>query len=191
MMVTLCILGLISPSQGQPPTCNIIVFPSARDIDVSSVFIIDIVIKDLTNPMTSFYFVVRWDSNLMELMESEERCLANGWSTFFPGDSASVYYLEASGPPFGSDTSWVTLRFHCKGEGSSDIEFITYFVKVDDTEFDVTVEGGAVSQFAPVLPVGGIYAPMNRLNILVPYFALIGLIGVFSTILVNRKWHKS
>ncbi|MCW3976076.1 MAG: hypothetical protein NWE86_07540 [Candidatus Bathyarchaeota archaeon] len=39
--------------------------------------------------------------------------------------------------------------------------------------------------------VGGIYAPMNKLNILVPYVALIGLIGVFSTILVIRKWRKS
>ena len=40
-------------------------------------------------------------------------------------------------------------------------------------------------------PVGGIYTPMNKLNLLVPYVVLIGLIGVFSTILVIRKWRKS
>ena len=40
-------------------------------------------------------------------------------------------------------------------------------------------------------PVGGIYVPMNKLNILLPYVVLIGLIGVFSTILVIRKWRKS
>ncbi len=43
----------------------------------------------------------------------------------------------------------------------------------------------------PEHPVVGIYAPMNKLNILVPYVAIIGLIGVFSTILVIRKWRKS
>ena len=40
-------------------------------------------------------------------------------------------------------------------------------------------------------PVGGIYAPTNKLNILVTYAALIGLVGVFSTILVIGKWRKS
>jgi hypothetical protein len=39
-------------------------------------------------------------------------------------------------------------------------------------------------------PVGGIYAPTNRLSILTPYIALVGLIGAISTIFAIRKWRK-
>ena len=40
-------------------------------------------------------------------------------------------------------------------------------------------------------PVGGYMMRINRLDILASYLTLIGLIGIFSTILVNRKWRKS
>ncbi len=39
--------------------------------------------------------------------------------------------------------------------------------------------------------VGGYLVPTNKLVITAPYLALFGLIGVFSTILVVRKWRKS
>ncbi len=52
-----------------------------------------------------------------------------------------------------------------------------------------TPRGVAIVPFT--IPVGGIYVPMNKLNIPVPYAALIGLIGVVSTILVVWKWRKS
>jgi hypothetical protein len=39
--------------------------------------------------------------------------------------------------------------------------------------------------------VGGIYAPMNKLNILTPFIALVGLIGAISTIFAIRRWRKN
>jgi hypothetical protein len=38
--------------------------------------------------------------------------------------------------------------------------------------------------------VGGIYAPIDKLNILAPYIALVGLIGAISTIFVMVKKRK-
>jgi len=38
--------------------------------------------------------------------------------------------------------------------------------------------------------VGGIYAPINKLNILAPYFALVSLIGVISMIFAIRRWYR-
>jgi hypothetical protein len=39
-------------------------------------------------------------------------------------------------------------------------------------------------------PVGGIYAPTDRLSILTPFIALVGLIGAISTIFAIRRWRK-
>ena len=39
-------------------------------------------------------------------------------------------------------------------------------------------------------PVGGIYAPINKLNILAPYFALVSLIGAISMIFAIRRWYR-
>ncbi|KON27062.1 hypothetical protein AC481_05785 [miscellaneous Crenarchaeota group archaeon SMTZ-80] len=39
-------------------------------------------------------------------------------------------------------------------------------------------------------PVGGIYAPNDKLNILTPFIALVGLIGAVSTIFAIRRWRK-
>jgi len=39
-------------------------------------------------------------------------------------------------------------------------------------------------------PVGGIIAPVNKLGILTPYIALVGLIGAVSTIFAIRRWRK-
>ena len=39
-------------------------------------------------------------------------------------------------------------------------------------------------------PVGGIYSPTDKLNILAPYIALVGLIGAISTIFAIRRWRK-
>ncbi|KON27902.1 hypothetical protein AC481_03180 [miscellaneous Crenarchaeota group archaeon SMTZ-80] len=38
--------------------------------------------------------------------------------------------------------------------------------------------------------VGGIYAPNDKLNILAPYIAIVGLIGAISSIFVIRRWRK-
>lgn len=45
-------------------------------------------------------------------------------------------------------------------------------------------------ELAPENPVGGIYAPIDKLNILAPYIALVGLIGAVSTIFTIRRWCK-
>jgi hypothetical protein len=45
-------------------------------------------------------------------------------------------------------------------------------------------------ELVPENPVGGIYASNDKLNILAPYIALVGLIGAISTIFVIRKWRK-
>ena len=42
----------------------------------------------------------------------------------------------------------------------------------------------------PIHAVGGIYAPTDRLSILTPFIALVGLIGAIYTIFAIRKWCK-
>jgi hypothetical protein len=39
-------------------------------------------------------------------------------------------------------------------------------------------------------PVGGIAMPADKLSIVAPYIALVGLIGAISTIFAIRRWRK-
>jgi hypothetical protein len=55
------------------------------------------------------------------------------------------------------------------------------------TSLDIMIRA-VVEQYAT--PVGGIYAPNDKLSILTPYIALVGLIGAISAIFAIRRWRK-
>ena len=66
--------------------------------------------------------------------------------------------------------------------------------KRDNFEFWSSDMGGTDQdpyiEYAFAGPVGGIYKPNSKLNILAPYIALVGLIGIISTIFAIRRWLK-
>jgi hypothetical protein len=82
-------------------------------------------------------------------------------------------------------TFMIKLSTDTDGDGSYDRWFF-HSSNVEDTDQDpyIEYEGRRGN------PVGGIYAPMNKLNILAPYIALVGLIGAISTIFAIRRWRK-
>jgi hypothetical protein len=190
LLVLVVASGLVLPARGAAST--VIVEPQTVDVAVGSNFSIDISIRNV-NSMLSFHFKITWDPNLIRYV-SRTLLLQPGWSvtTETVDGLGGTYVLQAAGGMFSSDASWVTLTFHCLGEGSSPIgispnpdswwENPSVF-----TPFTVVL-GGTCNQH-PVVPVGGVMLPVNRLAVMAPYLALLGLVAAVAVVIVE-PWKK-
>ena len=76
------------------------------------------------------------------------------------------------------------IKFAAVQNNDLNDEWAFYSSDNSGTEFDPYIE------YTFVAPVGGIYAPTDRLSILTPFIALVGLIGAVSTIFAIRRWRK-
>ncbi len=77
-----------------------------------------------------------------------------------------------------------TLRYRDEGTGT-----ISYW-PTSSTSTGSTENYGDIGIDPPKNVVGGIYASTDKLSILTPYIALVGLIGAVSTIFAIRRCHK-
>ena len=120
------------------------------------------------------------------------------------GSTAAVYSsgwtFEISHPLSSGETDYdfqlsvgdivgFTLRYYDQGVGAFRNSYWPQVLVFADssTEDYGDIE---IDPFSLRNPVGGILAPVNKLNILAPYIALVGLIGIMSTIFAIRRWRK-
>ena len=91
------------------------------------------------------------------------------------------------------DRAWFVLTFHCLRAGPTQI---TVTSPVVGTIVLLPIGGGSPVLLEPepitvivnqVAPVGGVASPVNKLEILTPYIALVGLIIAVSTVYVIKK----
>ncbi|MCW3974871.1 MAG: hypothetical protein NWE86_01325 [Candidatus Bathyarchaeota archaeon] len=94
------------------------------------------------------------------------------------GDTGHDFQLS-----FG-DIVGFTLRYRDEGTGT-----YSYWPTTSTSEGS-TEDYGDIGIDSPKNVVGGIYASTDKLNILTPYIALVGLIGAISTIFAIRRWRK-
>jgi hypothetical protein len=96
------------------------------------------------------------------------------------GDTGHDFQLS-----FG-DIVKFTLRYRDEGTGT-----YSYWPST------IAIPGGSTENYGdmgidpPANPVGGIYAPTDKLTILIPFIALVGLIGAVSTIFVIVKKRRA
>jgi hypothetical protein len=193
LLVLVVASGLVLPARGDGET--IAVEPQTVDIKVGGNFSIDISIRNVGS-MFRFHFKITWDPNLVRYV-SRTLLFQQGWSveTETVDGLGGTYVLQATGGMFSGDASWVTLTFHCLGGGSSPIG-----ISPDPDSwwenpsvlvpFEV-VWGGTCNQqsVAPVAPVGGVVLPVNRLAVMAPYLALLGLVATVAVV-VAAPWKK-
>ncbi len=147
--------------------------------------------------LQEFDFTITWDPALIEYVRHMDHVLANDPNWIIRNQNLDAlggsYRLNAWSGLFGSaineDLSWVTLTFHCLGEGSSPINIqntVIYRAGAGLQEIEHQVLKGAVTQ-EPATTVGGYVAPINKLALLTPYLALAGLIAAVSTVYVIKR----
>jgi hypothetical protein len=190
LLVLVVASGLVLPARGAAAT--IAVEPQTVDVKVGSNFSIDMSIRNVGS-MLRFHFKITWDPNLVRYV-SRTLLLQSGWSveTETVDGLGGTYVLQATGGMFSGDASWVTLTFNCLGEGSSPIGISpnpdTWWENPSvSIPFDVVL-GGTCNQH-PVVPVGGIVLPVNRLAVMAPYLALLVLVATVAAVIV-KPWKK-
>jgi hypothetical protein len=185
MLVAFITSGLIFPALAPNGSTKITVEPPATNITVSTEFTVDIWIRDLHVDMSSFSFVVNWDTAL-DYVSHETYVQGNGWNLDGEVVGASTYGIDASGPAFSADAHWITITFHCSGEGSSWVDIGPSDIGRGAGSIPHNRGGVTLNQIEPA-PVAGITSPINKLAILTPYIALAGLIAVVSAVYVFKR----
>ncbi len=203
MLVALCILGLVSPAKGQvlPPKISLEmdgVPVMTLNIHVCSEFTLEFWIRDIPPGYSMVYFDynIKWDPNLMELKDADP-IEPIGWDhTVFqvePGLILGKGYRESPQVlGWTEDATWAHLTFHCLGEGTGVILLTSpleatmilldesgYPHNTEPEPFEVTVH-----QFKAV---GGVLHSVDKLAVLSPYLALIGLVGVVTVAVAIRR----
>lgn len=167
---------------------KITVEPKIISVTVSTKFTVDIWIRNLPTAMSKFEFMFRWDPAMMELVSHTNHVTSNGYSVIVEEIiGQDGYHLTGSGGPFTNDASWATLTFHCRGMGSTTLRFSDYVIHdVSGGTIFFLSEPAQVSQIEP-RPVGGLLMPVNKLEILAPYLALVGLAAALSAVVAVKR----
>jgi|GEM_PF-1161553 len=183
LLVSVIVLSSTSSCKGQ--IANIAV-EGPSTVGVCGEFTVDIWIRDLPASMIEFDTRVEWDTTMMEYVSHVSHVTGNGWAPSYFSQIPGLIQLGALGPPFSQDASWITITFHCLGSGISKI-------RIEESNIEGATAGIAwnkidleVNQIEPAT-VGGISAPIDKIELLAPYMILGGLIVAASTAYIIKK----
>jgi hypothetical protein len=158
--------------------------------------------------MTAFDLSVTWDPSQMEIVDYSNYACDRDWIGKEKIDEDSYCLLASklsNEAAWSSDAIWVTLTFHCLGWGTSEITVESsslgsiWIWDGDPLGIPYATHpepfGIICSQLRPFPPgstvVGGVTIPTDKVSILMPYLALVGLLGLMVTVLVTRKRSKN
>ena len=200
ILLALCVSGLVSPAKGQEPPAPEIsleineVPVTTLNIPVCSEFTLDLWIRKIEDGwwMLKQNMRIEWDPDLMELVDEDHSMLdPRGWSgSGADGPGYSGY--SAFGPSWTTDAVWGTYTFHCLGEGTGTILLTspspgTVLLYNGLTPYDTKPAPFQVTVHQYTRAVGGVVVPVNKLAVLSPYLALIGLVGAVTVAVAIRR----
>lgn len=176
---------------------------SSIDVPVSSEFTLEVWVRNIpqTHPLIGLDFTVTWDNTQVEYLYHTTQ--NHGFQyTEGPADpkaAGNLYFTAPTDPgiPVTEDDWWVRITFHCLDQGTSDITITSidtiYLMDNGNPPIAVNPADHVVTcnqfQRAPSKPyhyVGGEVFTVNKLAVLSPYLALIGVVAV-AAILAKRK----
>jgi len=185
ILAALIILGLTQPVSA-PINPDISVEPREINAYVCSRFSVEIWITNLPGPMTWFNFTILWDPNLMELVDRENYAVGRGWEYLESlGDGRYSAEAKRYQGSWSVNAAWAKLTFHCLGEGTSEIFFS--YAKIFIVEEYIVPDPFTCTVHQTARAVGGVLATANKLAVLSPYLALIGLVGAVTAAVAIRK----
>ena len=190
ILVTSIVLGLCFPVQAQSDTLSVESGGSRTiKVNVCSEFDVEIWIRGLTSQAVVVNFTIAYSTDYMVVVFGNTSP-PSGWgaSTSIPA-AGQINYI-ASGSAFQDDHLYFTVTFHCLRPGSSPINVIdaTYEDPAGQTHA-LTVLKAAVYQHDAGNPVGGFVTPTNKLNVLVSYLGLVGLVAAVTSaaVIIQRR----
>jgi len=201
VLVALMAFGAISSARGRIAPRGITIEPSSLTVYVCTEFTVEIWVRGIPTDyyMIGFDFRVEWDPTAMEYRYHTTKDHGWGHGYGLSKDMGFLFFtypaIEDPGHAISVDDVWLTITFHCLREGTSII-----IVKSVDTVWlwdgettvgvDFPYYGCTVTQFPP-RPVGGVLVPAEKLTVLAPYLALIGLVGAVTAAVIVKKRRKA
>ncbi len=164
----------------------------SRNFDV----VVQIEIMDPDYPMVAFGSELDFDPDSMEYVSHTVNA-PDGWGVvveiddleFGEIDIYSEGYPGTSDPPIPTTRKWVTITFHCLKGGDSLIT-ISGSIELTGEAAPIIINDNDSTDVHQDSPVGGVFYSADKVGLLSPYIALVGLIGAVSTIFAIRKWRK-
>jgi len=184
--------------------------PEIKDRTLSmtacNIFTIDFCINNIPDGyyLDVFDLQVDWDPDLMELELVREYDTERG----FDGDGVEgigsyKYRAEITGPPnWTVDAIWLSLTFHCLGEGSSPLSVSspsgdTIWLWDGQNSIPIYTESYEIvcNQYSGIISpkssvVGGYYVPTNMLSVMMFYLMSAAILGTLSIVYILRRKRK-
>jgi len=202
VLVALIVLGFSHPVLGfdGAPKLSIKPEPSIT-VSVCSRFTIEIWITDILEGfwMVSFNIYVDWDPTMMECVGYENYATERGWAALEEMSNIEGKYTlfasKVAEPFWNTNARWASITFHCKGTGTSKITVSspmlgTIWLWDGEVQLPTYPEPFEIA-CNQVRPVGGVLMPVNKLEILAPYLALIGLVGAVTVAVAVTRRRKT
>jgi hypothetical protein len=150
--------------------------------------------------MVAFDVLLEWNPSQVEYKGFQPLTDRQGWDVEVTETGYGYLVLEGEGPPWRSDASWGSFTFHCLGPGQSIIRVSsppggTIWIgdgQTTPTPYELAPYEVTCNQYTapppPVrpAPVGGTVYSANKLLVLLPYLALVGLASI-AVVLVKRR----
>jgi hypothetical protein len=190
LLMIVMFTGLSGQVSAQAPQFNLL--PEELTVTVSREFTVtvEVEINDPSNPLVGFAFTLAFDQSSMEYV-SHTINIFPGWTSFIvdlDNIETGIIIISSSAdqPPVTETRDWVTITFHCLEEGDTLITLNGNIL----TQLDIFVDQDSTTVHqVESAPVGGVASPINKLTIIAPYVALVGLIITVSIVYVIKK-HK-
>jgi len=182
LFLALCILGLALPASANGPYARFALEPVVVNVTPCTNFRVDVSILSLAGPMEAFSLEISW-TNYMELVGYDFG--DHGWvmeERFRDGQMLVIY---AAGEPWSDDETWLTVTFHCTAEGTSTIRVYGFVDPIGAEKVFLDPVEGAVHQYPRF--VGGDIQSVNKLAVLAPYLALVGLVAAVSAVYMVKR----
>ena len=185
--------GLITPARGNGTIISI--EPSSVSVTAGQQFTVQIWVRGVVG-MERFYFDILWDTSMMTYVQytGNDNGVSCGRASWSPGPGDQFFNVMAMTPRFTGDAYWWSLRFQCLAAGTASLSMINAEWRDDNDAYSFsTVSGATVQQNAPQTTpptprhVGGEVFSANKLAVLSPYIALIGVVAIAAVAFKKRN----
>jgi len=196
------IVFLVTPPYEAPvelalgsPTTTIFVDPPTSTAEVGQTFSINIKISNVVD-LYGWEFRLKWNSTLLNALNViQGPFLKQGGDTFFwpkinntEGAILADCTLLGNVPGMNGSGTLATVKFYAKNRGESILDlYNTTLINSQEQAITHTANDGTVKASDPV---GGIWIPVNKLELLAPYIGLasaISIAAVAAVVLVKRR----
>ncbi len=194
MVMSLLVVLVTAPACASPQT-TVYVAPSTMTVTAGQTFSVNVETSDVVD-LYGWEFTLKWNPTFLDVLNvTEGEFLKSGGDTFFwPIMNNTEGYILADCTLTGNISgvngsgTLAIVEFKVEGAGESILDlYDTKLVNSLEQPMDHTSNDGYVTTSKPV---GGVWVPINKLELLAPWIALATVIAVATAVVFVKRRKK-